>query len=417
MKRTPDEMTLAQLRRLARRWPATEIDKLSREALASYVGAAQRLESAPMAELRALGKKWQIRGSGRMEREQLLPRILLAECWNLMSLPDLRILARSGGVEGTARLKKTELVQRLVQTVAREEVSLRAQPVRGRRVLGAARRARERLAAAHWRRGVGLAVQSAGGLGAALCLVCLVILPLVAGRVAATCRESLASLAEAAGTLRDPLEIAAGSLGEGAATLDAVGTMLLSAEASLESLEPLLDSVGEVVGEDAPAAIEAARGALVSAEAGAAAIDSTLRALSYLGPLTGVTYDPEQSLQDSLAEVGASLEELPDDLRGIQDDLDAAVEDLEPVRSSMEDVAGHLDVLAASLAGLEEYILIQSTALDSLALSADRAAESAPAWVWRMTAACELLLLLTWLEQIAVLLVGRQLRIGGEVTL
>ena len=274
--------------------------------------------------------------------------------------------------------------------------------------------ASEQRSTARWRTGLGFAIQVAGGLGALLCLVLVILVPLSASRVAASLPESLTLLAEGARRLRDPLELAAGSLGEASAVLNATGAMLLTVGESLESVEPLLTSVGDVVGQDAAEAIDAARSALESAEGGAAAIDSTLRTLSYLGPLTGVTYDPEESLQESLAEVNASLEPLPDDLRGIQDDLDEAVEDLEPVLTSIDGVAAYLESLTVSVEELGEYVLSQSTALGRLAVRADRAADSAPAWVWRVALLLEFLLLLACLEQAVVIVVGKQLRTGGE---
>ncbi len=416
MKRRPEDLTLSQLRRLARHWPAGGLDTLSRDALLEYVRAAQRLEAAPLSELRALGKTRQIKGAGRLEAGQLLPRLLQVQCWSLMNLVDLRGLARGRGIEGVAALEKGDLVGRLLQTDKAKEVPLRVRPPGERSLPALAGGVRQRLSGLGWRKGFGLAVQVAGGLGTALCLGGLVLLPLLAVRAAAAVPDSLASLAEAARGLQEPVELAGGSLGEASAALDAVGEMLLGAEGSLGTIEPLLRSIGELVGEDTPEAIDAARGALTSAEAGAEAIDATLRTLSYVSFITGVSYDPEQSLQDALAEVNAGLEPLPDDLREIQADLDAAAEDLEPMRTSAAEVAGHLDDLAASLEALEEYVLGQSAALDDLAASAARAAERAPVWVWTVAAVAEPLVVAAGLEQIAIVVVGGQIRPGGQGT-
>jgi hypothetical protein len=295
-----------------------------------------------------------------------------------------------------------------------EEPPLRVRPTPRRRLLRIAGWLRELRPGPRWKRGLGLAVQLAGCAGAAVCLVSLVLLPVLAHRVASALPDSLAVLAEAARGLQEPLDLAGESLGGASAALEGVGGMLLSAGESLDSLGTVLGSVSEVLGEDAPEAIDAARDALSSAEAGAQAIDGALRTLSYLGPLTGVTYDPEQSLQEGLSEVAASLEPLPDALRDIGADLDGAVSDLGPLRSSMEEAAGQVGVLAGRIDALEDFVVGRRPALENLALAASGAAEKAPAWVWAVAGAGELLLVVAFLEQIAIVVVGGELRAEAE---
>jgi hypothetical protein len=274
------------------------------------------------------------------------------------------------------------------------------------------RRPWRRLAWPRWRRALGLAIQLAGGVGVALCLVFMVVLPVVARGASQAIPDSLSALADGASRLGEPVQEAGAALGEASTALDGVGEMLLTGGQAVESVEPLLGSIGELVGEDAAVAVEAAGNAMVAAEAGAGAIDSTLRTLSYLGPLTGVTYDPDQSLEEGLAEVSAGLEPLPEALRAVRTDLDEVAEGLAPLRSSTEEVAGYLDQLALRVEGLGEVVERQSAGLDDLALAAAEAAERAPAWIWSTAGVAELLLLIALLEQVAAVYVGGQLGAG-----
>jgi hypothetical protein len=161
---------------------------------------------------------------------------------------------------------------------------------------------------------MGLSVQMVGALGVVLTLLIMLVLPFAASRAIALTQETLTSIAGSIQTAAESLQLAGDSLGEAAKTLSDTGVTIVAADDSLESVKQLLRTTADVAGDDVPTTIEAARLALVSAEGGALAIDQVLRVLASVGWLTGVNYDPEQSLDVSLVNVATELEPLPESL-------------------------------------------------------------------------------------------------------
>jgi hypothetical protein len=404
-----EAMTLAQLRKLAGEWPTWEIDRLTKEDLIGYIAQARRLESVSQAKLRSLARQWQILGASRLERKDLVLHVLKVERWNAMTVAELRSLAREWRIEGVGRLRKKEIVQQLVQAEA-----WHVRPVAVRQtlvdvLLGLLLRLRKRWVAIPWRRHLGIALQVTGSLGLIVSLVCLIALPFLASRGVKLAQGVLASTAASTRAAADSLQLVGDSLGQASIALADASVTLGTTEDSLESVEPLLRSVGGLVGDEAPTTIEAARQALISAESGAKSIDQVLRTLARLEPLTGATYDPEQPLDRSLADVATGLEPLPAVLKEVQGDLDAAVEDIGPIRSSLEVVANDLVSFSASLDRLQERMYDQSSTLGDVAASTEQSAERVSVSIWIATILIEMILVGIGLEQCAVLIFGRQL--------
>lgn len=330
-----------------------------------------------------------------------------------MTLGELHALAQERHVEGVGKLKKAELIQRLLQTDALQAEL--AETISGPPVHPSKR------AAAVWSRVVvlgkrclGAIVQAVGGLGVVLALLCMLGLPFGASRAIALAQEALTSTAGSIQAAAESLQLAGDSLGEAAKTLDDTGVTVVAADDSLESVEQLLRTTADAAGNDVPATIEAARLALISAEGGALAIDQVLRALSGFGWLTGVRYDPEQSLDTSLSNVAVALEPLPESLRELEGDLDATADDIEPLQSSLETVVGDLASFSTGLTALQAQTYKQATDLQGQAAVLEEVSGWVPFWVWVAVLAIEMILVGVLVEQCAVLFVGRQLWNAGR---
>lgn len=331
-----------------------------------------------------------------------------------MTLAELRALARERRVEGVGKLRKAELIQRLLQADALQAAlaeTISSPPVHP-----------SKRAAAVWprvvvlgKRCLGAIVQVVGILGAVLVLLCMLGLPFGASRAIALAQEALASTVGSIQNAVESLQLAGDSLGEAAKTLDDTGVTVVAADDSLESVEQLLRTTADAAGNDVPATIEAARLALVSAESGALAIDRVLRALSGFGWLTGVRYDPEQSLDTSLSNVATELEPLPESLRQLQNDLDATADDIEPLQSSLETVADDLASFSTSLTTLQAQTYKQATDLQGQAAALEEVSSWVPFWVWVSVIAIEMILVGVVVEQSAVFFVGRQIWSVGRI--
>jgi hypothetical protein len=331
-----------------------------------------------------------------------------------MTLAELRALARERRVEGVSKLRKVELIQQLLQADAlqaelAETISSHpAHPLK-----------RE---AAVWprvvvlgKRCLGAIVQVVGVLGVVLALLCMLGLPFGASRVIALAQEALASTVGSIQNAAKSLQLAGDSLGEAAQTLDDTGVTVVAADDSLESVEQLLRTTADAAGNDVPATIEAARLALISAESGALAIDQVLRTLAGFGWLTGISYDPEQSLDAGLSNVAVALEPLPGSLRELEGDLDATADDIELLQSSLETVVGDLSSFSTSLTALQAQTYKQATDLQDRAAALEEVSSWVPFWVWVVVIAIETVLVGVAVEQSAVFFVGRQLWNAGRI--
>jgi methyl-accepting chemotaxis protein len=274
----------------------------------------------------------------------------------------------------------------------------------------------ERVSGAGWKRFAGAVIQVTGVLGLIICLVGAVGLPLLAGRVSEQVHLLLLTAADGAANGALSIRLAGDSLGQGSELLRGASTTVGTINSSLGRTQPVLLSVGAVVGEEFPTTIVAASEALRSAQSGAASIDRVLRAFASLDFITGISYDPEKSLDQSLSDVAAGLEPLPTALAGVQDDFDVLADALSPVQASLEDVADDLGALAESLDQVREQTDEQAAILEEMAEAADRAATRTTTWVWAVFITIDVVVVLLGVEQLAIITVGRQLRREGRST-
>ncbi|MBN1810974.1 MAG: Rho termination factor N-terminal domain-containing protein [Anaerolineae bacterium] len=337
-----------------------------------------------------------------------------------MTLAELRALAQERHVESVSKLRKADLVQQLLQADIRQASSAVTPPEPTEMTSRLPVRPSKR-AAAVWSRVVvlgkrclGVIVQVVGVFGVILTLLSMLVLPFAASRTIVLAQETLTSTATSIQTAAESLQLAGDSLGEAAKTLNDAGVTVVAADNSLESVKQLLRTTADVAGNDVPTTIEAARLALVSAESGALAIDQVLRTLSSVGWLTGVTYDPEQSLDVSLVNVATELEPLPESLRELQSDLDATADDIEPLQSSLETVTTDLDSFSTSLTVSQEQMYDQAADLKDWAAALEEVSNKMTVWVWVAVVVIEMILIGVTVEQCAVFFVGRRLWNAGR---
>lgn len=321
-----------------------------------------------------------------------------------MTLAELRTLARERQIGGASKLRKTELIQQLLQVDVKQAPSPSKRPT-----------AVWPRVAAFGRRCLGAIVQMVGVLGVLVALLCMLGLPLAASRAIGLTQGALVSTASSIQTAAESLRLAGDSLGEAAKTLDDTTVAVVAADDSLESVQQLLRTTADAAGDDVPATIEAARLALISAESGALAIDQVLRTLASFGWLTGISYDPEQSLDASLSNVATELEPLPESLRELEGDLDATADDIEPLQVSLETVTGDLASFSTSLIALQEQLYGQAADLKEQAAALEKVSSWIPFWVWVVVIAIEMILVGVVVEQYAVFFVGRQIWNTGRI--
>jgi methyl-accepting chemotaxis protein len=202
--------------------------------------------------------------------------------------------------------------------------------------------------------------------GALATLLVIIALPIYSRRVGVVGEEFLLQVSAYSSEIAQVLLDGEDALLKTAVTLDASAAALQEAQVNINELDPLLESVQVLLGEEAPDTIIAAQSALESTQSGARAMDRALRVLSSIRILTGVSYNSEKPLDEAMLDVAESLEPLPAQLLIVSKEIGtyrSTLDGLEPKLSksldSIVDMAESLRSLSSSLSntanGMETF--------------------------------------------------------------
>lgn len=296
-----------------------------------------------------------------------------------LTVDELRSRAKAAGHSGLSRLKKAELVD-LLLAESPVPVEEEAKPAEA----GADTPEKSRAPAQGPIISSALArlLQLAGSLGLILSVALALALPLVSLRFTANLADRLTGAADAMNGVAEGINVAGRNLESGAAALDSGSQALRTANRSLQGMDPLLDSVGELLADELPGSIEATQDALISAQDGAAAMDRVLRGLRLLG----LNYDPELPLDQSLAQTADSLQGLPQALRQTEQDLAQSQDDLAQMGQDLTVLARNLDVFSDDLRESAAEIQTVTDNLDSASAQLTRWGERMPSLRWLFAA-------------------------------
>jgi methyl-accepting chemotaxis protein len=177
------------------------------------------------------------------------------------------------------------------------------------------------------------------------------------------------------GTASDTLVLTQATFEQVNAGLDTVGVTADNVAQTLLDTQPLMDGVSNVVASDIPDSLEAIQNSIPGVAGAAGTIDNTLRTLSEFEveraifgiPINfdlGIDYNPEVSLDDSVLQIGQSLDGVPDSLRALGTDLDVANDNLENISSNITTIASDLEALGDNIQQIDplvdEYIQLIS---------------------------------------------------------
>jgi archaellum component FlaC len=161
-------------------------------------------------------------------------------------------------------------------------------------------------------------------------------------------------------TVADSLLLTKDTVEDVTNSVDTVEETTANLSTTINDTRPLLDQVSAVATEDVPNSIQAVDETLPNVAAIAGSIDDTLRLLSAfqvtqsvvgvdLGFDLGIDYDPEVPFDESINDIGSSLEGVPDQLRA-----------LEPFLATTNDnlgiISDNINTLASDLGSINENI-------------------------------------------------------------
>lgn len=211
--------------------------------------------------------------------------------------------------------------------------------------------------------------------GALATLSVMIALPIFSKRASIVGEEVLLQVSIYSSEIAQNLLNGEDALVKAATALDASAAALEEAQVNIKELDPLLESVQVLLGEEAPNTIIATQVALESTQSGARAMDRVLRVLSSIRVLTGVSYDPEQPLDEALLGVAESLEPLPAQLLSVSEEIGtyrSTLEGLTPRLSKSLDGIGNmaksLRILSSSMSNTANGMEIISQTIKTTAL-------------------------------------------------
>lgn len=258
-------------------------------------------------------------------------------------------------------------------------------------------------------RRLGFAIRLAGAVGIVLGLLGIILIPFISGRASTFARNTLTTATGGVRSMTKTIREVDDSLVDAVLVLDGARLTLTSVASSVEGSKPLIRSTGELLGDRIPQIIDNTRQALVSAEEGAKAIDQVLRGLASLGPITGITYNPDKPLDKAISDVAISLEPLPGELVIVRDDLESSTSDLDEVTESLEKASGDLGTFSDGLVGLEDKLAKLADDLDVIADQLTQAETQLSSLIVGALVTVELILLWFVFCQSAIFIVGSRL--------
>lgn len=222
---------------------------------------------------------------------------------------------------------------------------------------------------------------------------------------------------------RDGLVTTQASLADVNNSLDTVEATTRNLSRTISDTEPLINELNTLLTQEVPNSLDAVQQTLPNLISVAGTIDNTLETLSTFGfeqsffgiPLAfdlGIEYDPEARFDESVAELGESIETIPGQLRALEGDLTTTADNL-------DDLSGNLSTLADDLGTINETITEFDTVLGGYIVIIDdakaelaRLEASLPAQLEMLKTALLIVAVYVGLTQLAPLYLGLELLLG-----
>jgi hypothetical protein len=258
-------------------------------------------------------------------------------------------------------------------------------------------------------RWLGWVMRVLGVAGITVSIVLALALPFIPSRSIPTVQDALASTAEGLRGVSNSMEHASAGMLSAAELLGSAGHSVLDIAESVQTTKPLIESAAGLIETVGETTLEETNQALASAHDAAQAVDQVLRSLSVLSAVTGITYDPERSLDHSIQDIADGLQPLPQGLIDVSQRLYDTAEGFDEVSTSLDQTGDDLRRLSTELSELGRDLGELSVSLNDHADGLDRLGERVPLMIWLLVGMLEVLLIGVSLAQVTVIKAGRQL--------
>lgn len=230
------------------------------------------------------------------------------------------------------------------------------------------------------RKALGIVILATGVLGIILSIVGIIAGRRLVDSMGQGLQSNLTTTLDSLETVKETLiltKLTVGQLSEGLSTVE---DTMDNVSIAIDDTRPLLQQSSSVTTEQLPASIEAFQETMPALVEVAGTIDDTLRTLdafnvrrSILGiPLDfdlGVEYDPEVPFDESVSDLGASLEGVPQQLRSLRQHIETTNDNLRTMSRNVSSISSDLGTINSSISRVEplldEYIAIITELSDS----------------------------------------------------
>jgi chromosome segregation ATPase len=213
-----------------------------------------------------------------------------------------------------------------------------------------------------------------------------------------------------------------------------VETSLVTVEETADNLgqtisqtRPLLEQISVVASQDVPNGIEQFQAAIPDMAEAAAAIDTTLRTLNDFQidttiPIVnypieydlGINYDPVQPFDQTVEEIGSSLENIPPRLRSLEIYINVADENLDQASRNLHEISDNLAEINSSVGDFEPLLDEYSQSVTETNDLIRQARESTAQQVASIKNTLTLIFVWFGLTQIAPIYLGMELAMGAR---
>jgi hypothetical protein len=256
------------------------------------------------------------------------------------------------------------------------------------------------------KRALGACLMAFSALGLVISLSGLVIVWRFSGQVAASANEAVEIAVAALDSTKQNLDLTQEALTEAQQALGATRTFVEAAGSGMANTSTLIDSLGDVLVGDIPKVIRESQRSLSAAEDGAAVIERMLHGLNTISALTGVKYDPDVSLTESLSAINESLDALPDQLAALEEGLSATQDNLDDLQTAATAVSAPLEESEAVLLDAQSNAEAYSSILEDLTLQVSDLQARLPRWIRALALSLSFLLIWLAISQIGLLWQG-----------
>ncbi len=225
--------------------------------------------------------------------------------------------------------------------------------------------------------------------------------------------------------VHETLVVTKSSLREATVAIETVQVTALDLSTTITETRPFLNSVNEVATQNVPGSLDAFQDAIPNIAEVAGGIDDAMTALSNftfatqllgvdLGFDLGISYSPVVPFDETITELGASLEGLPESLRELDTQIQVTSDNLVVISQDVEQLSADIGNINAQLKRFDPVVDGYVKTVSDLRFSANTARQNITSQLETLKMGANLLFLWLALMQITPLYVGAKLVFGRK---